>query len=76
MLTPGTVASVGDIWRVVPCGVLLEGCVALPKPYSSEFREDVVVARARGQGTAIKQIASDFGISESCLANWMRQVDV
>jgi transposase len=49
----------------------------VPKPYPREFREDVVrVARARDESTTIKQIASDFGISESCLTNWIRQADV
>lgn len=49
----------------------------MPKPYPREFREDVVrVARARDQGTTIKQIAKDFGISETCLNNWMKQADV
>ena len=49
----------------------------VPKPYPNEFREDVVnVARGREPGQTIKQIASDFGIAESCLRNWMRQADV
>ena len=49
----------------------------MPKPYPREFREDVVrVARNREPGQQIKQIAADFGISESCLTNWMRAADV
>jgi transposase-like protein len=49
----------------------------VPKPYPREFKEDVVrVARARDESTTIKQIASDFGISESCLTNWIKQADV
>ena len=49
----------------------------MPKPYPREFREDVVrVARAREGGVPIKQIAADFGISETCLQNWLRQADV
>ena len=45
----------------------------MPKPYPREFREDVVrVARNREPGQHIKQIAADFGISESCLTNWMK----
>jgi transposase len=48
----------------------------MPKPYPREFREDVVrVARAREAGTTLKQVAMDFGISESCLTNWMAQAD-
>ena len=46
-------------------------------PYPREFREDVVrVARNREPGQQLKQIAADFGISESCLANWMKAADV
>lgn len=49
----------------------------MPKPYPQEFRDDVVnVARNGEPGQTIKQIASDFGIAESCLRNWMRQADV
>ena len=40
----------------------------MPKPYPKEFREDVIrVARSREPGVLLKQIAKDFGISESCL---------
>ena len=49
----------------------------VPKPYPKEFRDDVVrVARNREQGVHLKQIAADFGISESCLTNWMKTADV
>ncbi|MGB3708643.1 MAG: IS3 family transposase, partial [Gordonia sp. (in: high G+C Gram-positive bacteria)] len=49
----------------------------MPKPYPREFRDDVVrVARNRESGQQLKQIAADFGISESCLANWLKQADV
>ena len=49
----------------------------MPKPYPKEFREDVVrVARNREPGVHLKQIAADFGISESCLTNWMKAADV
>jgi transposase len=48
----------------------------MPRPYPREFREDVIrVARNRGPGVRIKDIAADFGISESCLTNWMTQAD-
>ena len=48
----------------------------MPKPYPQEFRDDVVrVARAREEGVTLKQVAKDFGISESCLTNWMAQAD-
>jgi transposase-like protein len=45
----------------------------VPTPYPKEFRDDVVnVARNREPGQHIKQIAADFGISESSLTNWIR----
>ena len=48
----------------------------MPKPYPREFREDVVrVARNREPGQLLKQIAADFGISESCLNNWLARAD-
>jgi transposase-like protein len=48
----------------------------MPKPYPREFREDVVrVARNREPGVHLKQIAADFGISESCLTNWLAAAD-
>ena len=49
----------------------------VPKPYTKEFRDDVVrVARSREPGVHLKQIAADFGISESCLTNWLKAADV
>ena len=49
----------------------------MPGPYPKEFREDVVaVARRRESGVTIKQIATDFGISEATLQNWLRQADI
>jgi transposase len=51
--------------------------VPVPKPYPKEFRDDVVrVARNREPGQLLKTIAADFGISESCLTNWMKTADV
>jgi transposase len=48
----------------------------VPKPYPREFREDVVrVALNREPGVHLKQIAADFGISESCLTNWLAAAD-
>jgi transposase len=48
----------------------------VPKPYPREFREDVIrVARNREPGVRLKDIATDFGISESCLQNWLTQAD-
>lgn len=49
----------------------------MPSPYPREFREDVVaVARRRESGVTLKEIASDFGISEATLQNWLRQADI
>jgi len=47
----------------------------VPKPYPREFRDNVVAVARRG-GAPLTQIAKDFGISESCLSNWMRAADV
>jgi transposase len=48
----------------------------VPRPFAREFREDVIrVARNREPGVRIKDVAADFGISESCLQNWLTQAD-
>lgn len=49
----------------------------MPRPYPREFREDVIrVARGREPGSHLKDVAADFGISESCLNNWLKAADV
>ncbi len=49
----------------------------MPKPYPREFREDVVrVARNRGPGVTLAQIANDFGIHEMTLSKWLRAADI
>jgi len=49
----------------------------MPKPYPREFREDVIrVARNREPDVLLKTVATDFGISESCLNTWLRSADV
>lgn len=49
----------------------------MPRPYPKEFREDVIrVARGREPGVRLKDIAADFGISESCLNGWLKAADV
>ena len=59
----------------MPRGVTGED-VHMPPAYPREFREDVnPVAGNRGPGVRIRDIAEDFGISESCLNNWLRQAD-
>jgi transposase len=47
----------------------------VPKPYPREFRDDVVAVARRGEAS-LRQVAKDFGISESCLANWLRAAEV
>lgn len=47
----------------------------VPKPYPREFREDVV-AIARRREASFGQIARDFGISESCVQNWVRRAEI
>ena len=47
----------------------------MPRPHPREFREDVIAVARRGEAP-IGQIAKDFGISESCLRNWLRVADV
>ncbi len=48
----------------------------MPKPYPSEFRDDVVrVARNREPGVTIEQIAKDFGVHPMTLQKWMRRAD-
>ena len=47
----------------------------VPRPHPKEFRDDVVAVARQGEST-VKQVAKDFGISESCLRNWLHQADV
>ncbi len=54
----------------------LEGCVAVPKPYPREFRDDVVrVAHNREAGVPLSQVAADFGVHEMTLRKWLRADD-
>lgn len=51
--------------------------VVVPKPYPSEFRDDVVrVARNREPGVTIEQIAKDFGVHPMTLQKWLRSADI
>ena len=51
--------------------------VAVPKPYPTEFRDDVVrVARNREPGVTIEQIAKDFGVHPMTLQKWLRRAAV
>ena len=48
----------------------------MPKPFPKEFKEDVIrVARSREHGVTIEQVAKDFGVSTSCLTNWLTAAD-
>ncbi|SDE25242.1 Transposase and inactivated derivatives [Auraticoccus monumenti] len=47
----------------------------MPRPHPKEFRDDVVAVARRGEAP-VAQIAKDFGISESCLRNWLARADV
>ncbi len=48
----------------------------MPKLYSGEFRRDVVrVARERGPGVWVEQVARDFGIPQTTLNAWLRAAD-
>lgn len=47
----------------------------MPKPHPKEFRDDVVAVARRGEAP-IAEIAKDFGISESCLRNWLTKADI
>jgi transposase-like protein len=47
----------------------------VPKPYPLEFRRDVV-AVARRRESSMRQVAKDFGISETCLQRWVRRAEI
>ncbi len=46
----------------------------MPKPFPKEFRADVIAVARKGD-QSIAQVARSFGISESCLARWLRIAD-
>ena len=48
--------------------------VIMSKVFPKEFREDVVrVARNRGPGVTIAQVAKDFGIHQGTLEKWLHR---
>ena len=47
----------------------------MPKAFPEEFRRDVV-AVARRREASMRQVAKDFGISESCLARWVKRAEI
>lgn len=46
----------------------------MPKPFPKEFRADVVAVARKGD-QSIAQVARSFGVSESCLARWLKIAD-
>ena len=46
----------------------------MPSAYPKEFRRDVIAVSRQGDET-MAQVARSFGISESCLARWLRIAD-
>ncbi len=47
----------------------------MPRPHPPEFRQRAIELARLGD-TPIAQIASDLGISESCLRGWVARADV
>jgi transposase len=47
----------------------------MAKAYPKEFRDDVVPVARKGEAS-FSQIASDFGISERALSNWLKKADI
>ena len=46
----------------------------MPKAFPLEFRRDVVAVARKGEAS-IAEVARGFGISESCLARWLKIAD-
>ena len=46
----------------------------MPKPFPTEFRRDVIAVARKGD-QSIAQVARSFGVSESCLARWLKIAD-
>lgn len=49
--------------------------IVMPKAYPKEFRDDVV-AIARKREIPLSQLATDFGICEATISNWLRKADI
>lgn len=47
----------------------------MPRAYPQEFKDDVVRIVLSGEVT-MAQAARDFGVSETCVANWVRKAQV
>ena len=48
--------------------------VLVVKAYPEEFRRDVIAIARKGEAP-VRQVAKDFGISETCLQRWLRIAD-
>jgi transposase-like protein len=46
----------------------------VPKPFPKEFRRDVIAVARQGD-QSVAQVARSFGVSESCLARWLKIAD-
>ena len=46
----------------------------MSKPFPKEFRRDVIAVARQGD-QSIAQVARNFGVSESCLARWLKIAD-
>ena len=46
----------------------------MPKPFPKEFRADVIAVARKGD-QSLAQVARSFGVSDSCLARWLRIAD-
>jgi transposase-like protein len=46
----------------------------MPTPFPKEFRRDVIAVARKGDQTRA-QVAKSFGISDACLARWLRIAD-
>nr|WP_235606390.1 IS3 family transposase [Rhodococcus sp. PBTS 1] len=49
--------------------------ILVPKAFTPEFRADVVAVARKGEAS-IRQVAQDFGISETCLHRWLKLADI
>jgi len=47
----------------------------VPQAYPLEFRRDVV-AVARRKECSLREVAKDFGISETCLRRWVKRAEI
>ncbi len=46
----------------------------MPKPFPKEFRADVIAVARKGD-QSVAHVAKSFGVSDSCLARWLKIAD-